>query len=588
MRKIAATLITAILLSSCGPSMENTEEQGLVKASIQSAYSPTKTNKLIQNAKNTQDSSESNDSLILALDSLTSQAHIKQAKTILKELNRVELNQEQQQAVALITAKICVIESKNRQAITILSSANTNFSLQRHTDIKNLILSQAYLNTGDIERFITTTLKTNILSDEDKNSRIIESLLNFDLNSTEKLLKNTNSNDVKSYIELTSIIKNQKQSITELEQSLQKWQQQYPEHIANKIIDTGSMKKPNSIAILLPFDGPLAKTSNNILQGILATYYSNYKSQSETPNLIIKNTYDTSFEEKLGEITAKNKIDYVIGPIDKDEVNNLTEIKNDATIIALNKSEQAQNNIFNFYLSPSDEASDMAKNIHDRGYHNALIITTNNTWQQKIANKFYSSWEQLGGAAKLTQLDENSGFASALKSSFSIDKSEARAQNLEKIIKEKFKFIPARRNDIDMIFIAANPNDAREIKPLLKYYFAGDIPVFSISTIYNTGSNSYKDKDLNDIEFMDSKWLVNFDRDKNLKQSLQKIWGEDFQVQKRLYAMGSDAYKLTMNIAKMKKVKHSISGATGSLSINNENNIERKLDWLKFKNGAPK
>jgi len=588
MSKIAPTLIMTLLLSACGPNMVSDNDKGLVKSAINSPYNPITTKQLIQNSENGQDLNDNNNNLILALDSLTSPAHINQAKKMLQKINRVELNQEQQQAVILITAKINIIENENKKAITLLNSSNADFISQQNTDIKNIILSQAYLNNGDIAAFITTTLATNLLTNDEKNAKIIEALQNIDISTIEKHLKNTNNNSIKAYAELAYVLKNQQYSITELELSLHKWQQQYPDHIANNMISPGITKMPTSIAVLLPFEGPLAKTSSNILQGVLATYYATHKSQNEAPNIIIKNTYNSSFKDKLNEVSAKNKIDYVIGPIEKNEVASLTEIKTDTTIIALNKAEEKQDNVFYFYLSPTEETADTAKSIHDRGYHNALIITTNNTWQQKIANKFYSTWAQLGGVANITKLDETSGFAAALKSSFSIDKSEERAQKLEKLINEKFKFIPSRRNDIDMIFIATNPNDARQIKPLLKYYFAGDIPVFSISTIYNTGSNSYKDKDLNDIEFMDSKWLINFDNDRELKQSLQKTWGEDFQLQKRLYAMGSDAYKLTMNIAKMKKIKHSINGATGKLSINSTNDIERKLQWLKFKNGVPK
>ena len=100
---------------------------------------------------------------------------------------------------------------------------------------------------------------------------------------------------------------------------------------------------------------------------------------------------------------------------------------------------------------------------------------------QKIAKTFQESWESLGGTYAKTVLVDRSNFSQSLKESFSIDESENRATELEKLINQKFKFVPTRRNDIDAIFLATNPTDARQIKPILKYYFAGDIPVFSTS-----------------------------------------------------------------------------------------------------------
>ena len=250
---------------------------------------------------------------------------------------------------------------------------------------------------------------------------------------------------------------------------------------------------------------------------------------------------------------------------------------------------KAEKNIYYYSLSPSNETKALSRAIFKNGYGKILVITTTENIHQKIAKTFQESWESLGGTYAKTVLVDRSNFSQSLKESFSIDESENRATELEKLINQKFKFVPTRRNDIDAIFLATNPTDARQIKPLLKYYFAGDIPVFSTSSIYNTGSNSYTDKDLNGIIFRDSAWLVNFNQDRNIKSKLQQIWGQDFESRKRLYALGVDLYRITMNINNLESLPlFQISAASGNLELNTGSVIERSLDWLRFSRGTPK
>ena len=48
------------------------------------------------------------------------------------------------------------------------------------------------------------------------------------------------------------------------------------------------------------------------------------------------------------------------------------------------------------------------------------------------------------------------------------------------------EFTPRRRQDADVVFLfSQNDSEARSIKPLLAFHYAGDLPVFALSNIYN-------------------------------------------------------------------------------------------------------
>src|SRR5205823_5983563 len=66
-----------------------------------------------------------------------------------------------------------------------------------------------------------------------------------------------------------------------------------------------------------------------------------------------------------------------------------------------------------------------------------------------------------------------------------------------------------RRQDADMIFMIAPPEYARQIKPLLNYYYAGNLPIYATSHVYQGIPNAALDNDLNGIQFCDMPWTIN-------------------------------------------------------------------------------
>ncbi len=126
-----------------------------------------------------------------------------------------------------------------------------------------------------------------------------------------------------------------------------------------------------------------------------------------------------------------------------------------------------------------------------------------------------------------------------------------------------------RRQDFDVIFLLADPNNGRKIVPLLKYYYADNIPIYATSTI-NSGTTSLgKGSDLSGVIFSDIPWALKGTGNPN-----------------RLNAVGRDAYAISRELPRLIQLKHfPFYGATGALTITPEQKIYSRLPMATMHNG---
>jgi len=140
---------------------------------------------------------------------------------------------------------------------------------------------------------------------------------------------------------------------------------------------------------------------------------------------------------------------------------------------------------------------------------------------------------------------------------------------------------PSRRRDFDVIFMVAYPSKARQIMPLLKYYYAGDVPVYATSMVYAGNTDAMKDRDLNGIIFSDMPWVFTHSMS-------NKNWPEPLNSYNRLYALGMDSYALSTQLNQLLLFPSmGVSDKTGVLSLNSSQQIARTLAFGQFKNGLP-
>ena len=153
----------------------------------------------------------------------------------------------------------------------------------------------------------------------------------------------------------------------------------------------------------------------------------------------------------------------------------------------------------------------------------------------------------------------------------------------------KIHNVERRRQDVDFIFAAAVPNDARQLIPQIRFHHADNLPIYSTSHIFSGIVDSNKDIDLNGVIFVDIPWILDIKRQLSIIQDvLNRNWAQEKSQYRRLYALGVDAYNIIPEMNRLANEKNSMmSGETGDLTIIGENIIKRNLRKAKFVKGKP-
>ena len=117
--------------------------------------------------------------------------------------------------------------------------------------------------------------------------------------------------------------------------------------------------------------------------------------------------------------------------------------------------------------------------------------------------------------------------------------------------------------------------------PLLRYYFAGDVPIYATSTVYSGSQNTAKDRDLNGIIFCDMPWVFS-----HPMNGEQHHWAEQLNSYNRLYALGMDSYTLANQLNHLMLFPAlGIDDKSGVIYLTPAHQLARILEFGQFKDG---
>lgn len=411
---------------------------------------------------------------------------------------------------------------------------------------------------------------------------------------------NAFNTDVLGWLQLAIIAK---RPLQQANRSIDEWRQFFPSHPADlAIIDsvltrqTKQTFRPSSVALLLPLQGPLANAAKAIRDGFLAAYYQSDHSIAPsirvydvtTPNGRVRDDIYTIYENAVSD-----GAEFVIGPVSKDAIESLA-FRSDlsAPVLALNyisNTVSPHGLFFQFGLSPEDEARQVAERAWNDGHRQAIALTPEGEWGQRMHTAFANHWESLGGRlVESKYYDANSSdFARPLRSMLQLNQSQTRKRRLQQQLGLELYFEPRRRHDADFIFLAAFPRQGRLLKPQLKFHHAGDIPVYASSHIFSGIADANADRDINGVTFCDTRWTIDPDSS-SIGQQITRLWPQNSHSSLRLYALGADAFKLIPHLNELQQSEfYSYQGQTGLLSMDQQRRIHRQLSWAKITNGVP-
>ncbi len=504
--------------------------------------------------------------------------------------------------VLLISAEIAIAEENTSLAdelINTIKPITRDQQIQYYELKANLdYLTERYMYVVD-RRVQLDAYMTDSKSKAENNRKIwaaLSNLTTMQLNS-----QHTSNATIEGWLDLAKVARSGQRNTSKLEDDLLDWGTRHPLHPANESflnylasIYQSDLSEKKHIAVILPFQGELSNVSNNIKNGILSAYYDS-NSESNPTLLPIFHFYDSSNSElsfmQLYQQAIDDGATNIIGPLDKVAINQLTQQQElDIPVLTLNYSENAFNNtenLFQFGLSPEDEARQVAELAIQQKKMRATAFYPDSEWGKRLYKAFSDHYVSLGGTiiSSGDYATDTNDYRRPIRALLNLDQSDIRKQKVQNTISQKVKYEPYRRQDIDMIFLAATHRSARSIMPSFKFHHAGDLPVYSTSHVYTGKIDREQDRDLNGIIFCDLPWVL------NNTSPLDKVFKQNWPEQEsftRLFALGIDAYHLIYNLDYLQNKDFAFyEGQTGNIQLDEYNRITRKLLWAKFRRGVP-
>ncbi len=528
--------------------------------------------------------------LLMAAGRFIQDAEWQQGRIILTQMS--PLSGEAMDEKKVLLAKIDLLREQPRSVLAQLATVHDINQLPIYYQAQfHDLLAQAYQSLGNPAESVTERIKLeHLLPDNASRSNNRRALwLSLTSLPIEELdteaLEAPDGSLLQGWMQLARISRKYNDHPHTMLTQLELWQGAHPDHPGNTLLPASldEMRNqlytpPRQIALLLPLTGVLAGPGAAIKEGFLAAYEA-----SGARSLIKIRFYDTNLGAvaRLYEQAIIDGAEYVVGPLTKSDTAIVANVGHPVPTLLLNDVHTPLTaNAYQFGLSPTLEARQVAAKARKNGFARALIIAPEGLWGDEVSQAFTEQWSGLGGqVVDALRYQPHGDMNQAVRGLLHIDASESREKQVKQLLGRAIETTPRRRQDFDFIFLLAYPSTARQIRPLLNYYYAGDVPIYATSSVYGGSANAMKDRDLNGIIFCDMPWVFSH-------QLGNKNWPEQFNSYNRLYALGMDSYALSTQLNQL-LLFPAINEKSGVLYLSANQQIVRILAFGQFKQGVP-
>ncbi|BES86564.1 penicillin-binding protein activator LpoA [Pectobacterium araliae] len=654
--RVIPVLLAALFLAGCpshAPQSPPPEIQGKTDAS--SDY-------YLQQMQQSSDNNKA-DWQLLAIRSLLQEGKVPQASQQFNALPE-KLSAAQKQEQQLLSAELSVTQNNMDAAKAALSQFDVGALSDQQKQRYYQIQIKTAQGSPSIELLRAYIAQEPLLKGDEHQMNLDQTWLALTKMSPQEsnsLLINANENVLQGWLDLLNNYQNNRESPDQLQSAIQDWQTRYPHHPAAKTLPTLLNQVINyqpssvsSIALLLPLNGQAQVFANAIQQGFNAAKNGQvatapvsapvappadtaqtaqvtpsadgqnvqspapYSDQAVAPTTPAPETqatstglssslpvkvYDTA-SQPLGNILSQAQQDgasLVIGPLLKNEVDQLANSQSPLNILALNQPEHVENrpNICYFALSPEDEARDAAKFIHQQGKQQPLVLAPRGALGDRIVNAFAQAWNQqsgtsalqqrLGNTAELKQAINSGAGLSLSGQPINVSQQQAPSGTTIGGLTIPSQVQPTSSSsvsgNIDAVYIIATPDELALIKPMIDMRTTSRArpALYASSRSFQAGLGPDFRLEMEGLQFSDIPLLAG--ANPALMQQVSSQFKNDYSLV-RLYAMGMDAWTLASHFGEMRQIPgHQIPGATGMLSSGSDCTINRQLTWQQYRQG---
>lgn len=398
--------------------------------------------------------------------------------------------------------------------------------------------------------------------------------------------------DASGWLELAETVQQNARSLDKQLDALNRWIASHPQHRASFILPQElallqrlPTYRPERIALLLPETGPASRAAAAIRDGFIGAYLDSRPGKSDRTQIdIIDSSQGNITNTYLG--LQLEGYDLIVGPLEKEKVEELAAIKPQSpAVLALNytgTTTEPGSELFQFGLSSEDEISQLLDLMTRNQYRRVLVLATGANWSRKLATRFAEAASENGiDALGWNVAVDSDRLSTTIAEQLHVGQSRQRARELQYLI-GTVDYTPRRREDVDAVLMIAPPVIARQVKPLLAFYFASDLPVYATSQVNDSNSEARENNDLNGVIFTEMPWALT--QTLSLRKESQRYHPGAYSS---FFAMGNDAFHLATRLALMKSFPASLyAGQTGELSMTPTGALRRSLEWATFSKGA--
>lgn len=585
--RLLTPVALAMALAACSSNPSAPTSVDITQDPMQSAQS------YLMQADSSQGSLQ-NDLLIMALKATINENNNEQAQLLIKRISKQSLSEAQQAEWQLARAQLFINDEQLEQALSQL-----NF--QAWWKLTPETWAQYHQTRADIftalGRPFDSSRELVALADYVDNAQqeaiadqIWLNLNHYNTHTITTLTTDVSENILDGWLQLAVYMKTLNGNIPQLKNTLEQWLAENSTHPAaiytpKAIQDILSLEiiKPTNTALLLPLSGKFAKQAQLIRDGFIMAMM-NDKDRDTNATLTVIDTHAEDAADIDAQLIEKN-IDFVVGPLIKANIENLHKLQQarlaSIPTLALNIPDQVEEGVNTCYLalSPEQEVEQAAKYLFSQGYQYPLILAPQGNYGQRVVEAFNSEWRKYSkNKVAVNLFGDKRQLQRNINTVFGLQDSQQNIAQMDALVGIDLESQPRSRRDIDSVYIVANSAELTLIKPFIEVAINPDAtpPKLFSNSRSNSGNKQYED--LSGVTYSDIPLLIH--PNPQLDSQMNQLWPKNSNTERRLQALGMDAYQLMVELPQMKVVEgYSIQGKTGTLSINDQCIVQREISW---------
>ena len=458
--------------------------------------------------------------LLPAIANYIEQGKLSTAQTLIEQLQARQISGSQRRALTLYQAQLAQALGNHSLALELVRLVEQSPKVSDETSAQLLFLranSQQALEHTD-EAVMTLLLRDKLLEQSarvDNQRRILTLLDLLDPLSLTLLRENLSDNIIDGWIALGEILRSGPSE--DLMTGIVRWRSFYRDHpveplLLDHYLSADESVRYRHIALLLPMTSPFGEAAKAFYDGFMASH-----NHDLSPHQPMVTLYDIGETESLVALyyqaALNDGADFLVGPLGHRAVNALfADSRPELPMLMIGDipEDKIAPNLYGISLSPEQEGRQVADRAFADGHRQAGIFRSNTEWGWRLSDAFAQQWESLGGTVvgNKSFAKEVSSHPQIIKEFLGLDKSIGRQRILAAELDINLEFTPRRRDDIDLLFLAANASQARLLAPQLRFFQAHDLPFYATSSIYGGKPSPAVDADLDGIIFGEMDWIL--------------------------------------------------------------------------------